>query len=151
MTNFFSQIKNLAISNHLDKILKNEKTAINGVWKSCKVLSRTPYHGYGESDNHTQETDAQVNTRDALQEIAYAAMEDKGTMANLASIKLTLSQILTQSQETILVLFKQLQALQVQTNTNKPVTEKPAAYKKTKGAKLKCCCCNHGRTRILDC
>ena len=29
-------------------------------------------HGYGASENHTQETDAQVNTADALQELACA-------------------------------------------------------------------------------
>ena len=32
-------------------------------------------HGYGASANHTQETEAQVNTVDALQALTYAAME----------------------------------------------------------------------------
>ena len=70
-------------------------------------------HGYGESENNTQETEAQVNTSDAMQSLACAAMEDKKAMSNLTSINLTLSHILNQSQETILVLSKQLQALQV--------------------------------------
>ena len=34
-------------------------------------------HGYGASVNHTQETEAQVNTADELQELACTAMEDK--------------------------------------------------------------------------
>ena len=34
-------------------------------------------HGYGESENHTQETEAQVNTADVLQALACAAMEGK--------------------------------------------------------------------------
>ena len=34
-------------------------------------------HGYGESENHTQETEAQVNTADELQSLACEAMEDK--------------------------------------------------------------------------
>ena len=74
-------------------------------------------HGYGASANYTQETEAQFNTVDALQALACAAMEDKEAMANLTSINLTLSQSLTQAQETILVLSKQLQALQVQAKT----------------------------------
>ena len=44
-------------------------------------------------------------------------------MTNLTRINLTLSQSLTQSLEKILVLFNQLQALQSQTNANKPATE----------------------------
>ena len=75
-------------------------------------------HGYGASEDHTQETDSQVNTLDALQALACAEMEDKEGMENLTSINLTGSQSLTQSQETILVLSKQLQALQVQTKKN---------------------------------
>ena len=47
---------------------------------------------------------------DVLQALVYAAMEDKESMAILASINLTLSQILTQAQETMLVISKQLQA-----------------------------------------
>ena len=54
-------------------------------------------HGYGESENNTQETGAQVNTVDVLQSLACAAMEDKEAMANLTSINLTLSQSLTQA------------------------------------------------------
>ena len=41
-------------------------------------------------------------------------MEDKEAMENLTSINLTMSQSLTQAQETIMVLSKQLQALQTQ-------------------------------------
>ena len=53
-------------------------------------------HRYGASANHTQETEAQVNTADALQALACAAMEDKEAILNLTSINLTLSQSLTQ-------------------------------------------------------
>ena len=61
-------------------------------------------HGYGTSANNSQETEAHVNTADALQAIACAAMEDKEAMEKLTRINFTLSQILTQAQETILVL-----------------------------------------------
>ena len=54
-------------------------------------------YGYGVSENHTQETEAQFNTADALQSLACAAMEDKEAVATLTSINLTLSQSLTQS------------------------------------------------------
>ena len=63
-------------------------------------------HGYGASENHTQETEALVNTADALQALACAAMEDKEAMSNLTSMNLALSQSLDQAQETILVLSK---------------------------------------------
>ena len=52
-------------------------------------------HGYGASENLTHETEAQVNTADALQSLAYTAIEDKEVMANLSSINLTLPQSLT--------------------------------------------------------
>ena len=107
-------------------------------------------HGYGESANHTQETESQVNTADALQALACAAIEDKEAMVNLTSINLTLSQSLTQEQETILVLSKQLQALQFHTKAKTPSTDRTALYQKTKDAKSKCYCCTHGRTRRLD-
>ena len=68
-------------------------------------------HGYAAWANHTQDTEAQVNTADTLQELACAAMEDKEEMENLTIINLTLSQILIQAKETILGLSKQLQAL----------------------------------------
>ena len=51
-------------------------------------------------------------------------------MDNLTSINLTLSQSLTQAQEKILVLFKQLQALQVHTKTKKPATKRTLLDKK---------------------
>ena len=107
-------------------------------------------HGCGASENHTKETDAQVNTADAFQELACESMEDKGAMVNLTSINLTLSQSLTQAQDTILVLSKQLQALQVHTNAKIPETEKPATDKNTKEDKLKCYCWTYGRTRRLE-
>ena len=68
-------------------------------------------HGYGASENHTQDTEAQVNIADALQALSCAAMKDKEAMANLTSINLTLSKSLTQAQEKILVLSNKLQAL----------------------------------------
>ena len=40
-------------------------------------------HGCGESENHTQEKEAQFNTTDALQALACAAMEYNEAMANL--------------------------------------------------------------------
>ena len=82
--------------------------------------------------NHTQETVPQVNTADALQAIACASMEDKEAMVKLTSINLTLSQSLTQSQETMLVLSKQLQALQVHTKANTSSTKRTALDKKTR-------------------
>ena len=36
--------------------------------------STSAAHGYGASENHTQETEAQVNTADALQALACEAM-----------------------------------------------------------------------------
>ena len=77
-------------------------------------------------------------------------MEDKEVMANLTSINLTLSQSLTQAQETILVLYKQLQALQVQTKSKTLAKKRTALDKKKKEAKLKCYFCTYGRNRILD-
>ena len=65
-------------------------------------------------------------------------MEDKEAMANLIIINLTLSQILTQAQEIILVLSKQMQALQVHTKPKTPATKRTSLDKKTKDAKSKC-------------
>ena len=75
------------------------------------------------SENHKQETEAQVNTADALQALACVAIEDKEPMAKLTKINLTLSHSLTQAQETILVLSKHLQALQFQTKKKTPATK----------------------------
>ena len=94
-------------------------------------------HGYGASENHTQNTESQVNTADALQTLACAAIKDKEAMANLTSIKLILSQSLTQAQETILVLSKQLWDLQVHTKANIPPTKRTALDQKTKDDKSK--------------
>ena len=71
-------------------------------------------------------------------------------MANLTSINLTLSQSLTQSQETILVLSKQLHALQVQTKAKTPTTKITVLDKKTKDATSKCYRWTHTRTCRLD-
>ena len=87
---------------------------------------------------------------DALQALACAAIEDKEAMANLTSINLTLSHSLTQSQDTILVIYKQLQAIQVHTKAKTPSTKRTTLYQKTKDAKLKCYCWTHGRTHRLD-
>ena len=91
----------------------------------CKKATEAA-HGYGASENNTQETEAQVNTADALQALVCAAMEDKEAMANLASINLTLSQSLTQARVTTLVLSKQLQSLQVHTKTKTSATKRTA-------------------------
>ena len=50
-------------------------------------------------------------TADELQALEYAAIEDNEAMPNLTRINLTLYQSLTQAQETILLLSKNLQAL----------------------------------------
>ena len=102
--------------------------------------STAAVHGYGASENNTHETEAQVNTADAMKALTCAAMEYKKAMANLASTNLTLSQSLTRAQEKFLVLSKQLQALQVHTKTNTPATKRTALDQKTKDAKLKCYC-----------
>ena len=59
--------------------------------------STAAVHGYAASANHIQETEAQVNTADALQALACTATEDTEAMVNLTSINLTLSQSLTQA------------------------------------------------------
>ena len=69
-------------------------------------------------------------TVDALQVLANVTMEDKEAIKNLKNINLTLYHSLTQAQEIVLVLSKQLQALQTKTNYKKPETEKPATDKK---------------------
>ena len=95
-----------------------------------RKIATAAAHGYGASEKHTWDTESQVNTADALQELACASMEDKDAMANLIRIKLTLSHSLTQAQETILVLSKQLQALQVHIKTKKPATKRTAIDQK---------------------
>ena len=76
-------------------------------------------------------------TVDALQELACEAMEYKESMSNLTSINLTLSWSLTEAQETMLVLSKQLQVLQSQSKAKKPTTNKLAMEKKTRVKKSK--------------
>ena len=107
-------------------------------------------HGYGASENHTEETEAQVNTADALQALECASMEDNEAIANLTRINLTLLLSLTQAQERIVVLSKQLQALQVHIKVKTTSTKRTALDQKTKDAKLKCYCWTHGRTHRLD-
>ena len=80
-------------------------------------------HGYGASLNHTQETESQVNTADSLQEIACASVEYKEEMANLTSVNLTLSQSLTQAEETIFGAF------QATTGTTSPYKNKNTSHK----------------------
>ena len=87
---------------------------------------------------------------DALQALACAAMEDKEAMENLTIINLTLSQSLNQAQETISVLSKQLQVIQVHTKANTSSTKRTALDPKTKYAKSKCYCWTHGRNHRLD-
>ena len=69
---------------------------------------------------------------------------------NLTSINLTLSQSLTQAQEKILVLSKQLQSLQVHIKEKTPSTKRTALDQKTKDAKLKRYLWTHERTRRLE-
>ena len=47
-------------------------------------------HGYGASANHAHETDTQVMTTDALQELANTAMEDNEAMSDITRINLKL-------------------------------------------------------------
>ena len=68
-------------------------------------------HRHGVSANHVHETDSQTMTVDAIQAIANETKEYKKSMENLRIINLTLSETLTQAQEAILVLSKQLQTL----------------------------------------
>ena len=92
---------------------------------------------YGVSENHTQETDAKVNTAYALQSLTCAAMEDKDEIENLTSINLTLFHILKQAQEKMLVLSNQIQALQTQAKSKTPTTEIPVLVNNTKYTKSK--------------
>ena len=107
-------------------------------------------HRYGDSSNHAHDSDAQVMTADTLQALVNVTMEGKEAMENLKRINLTLSHILTQAQETILVLFKHLQALQGQTNAKKLATEKPDTDNKIRGNKSKRYFWTHRSTHILD-
>ena len=58
-------------------------------------------------------------------------MEDKEAIWNLTNIQITLSHSLTQAQEIVFVLSKQLHALQTQEKANTPTTERPVLDKKT--------------------
>ena len=106
----YEQLKDMHIGLKFCQAFKDDISQDYRRYQISKKLTAAA-HGYGASENHTQKTDAQVNIADALQEISSAAMEEKEAMANRNSIKLTLSQILTQAQEIIYVLSKQLQAL----------------------------------------
>ena len=64
-------------------------------------------HVYWDSANHAQEIESQVITAYVVQALPCSALKDCEAMYNLTSIILTLYQILTQSQETILVLLNQ--------------------------------------------
>ena len=89
------------------------------------------------SKNHTHKTETQVMTSDVLQALPCPAMEDKEEMANLARINILLPQSLTQAQETMLVLSKQLQALQSQSKENTPTTDISLLHKNTGGNTFK--------------
>ena len=112
-------------------------------WKAFKDHSTQAYrrynirkkataaaHGYGASENNTQETEAQFNTADALQALSCKAMECTEAIPNLTSINLKLSQRLNQAQETILVLSKQLQELKVHTKAKIQSTKRTAIDQK---------------------
>ena len=77
-------------------------------------------------------------------------MEDKESTKNLNIIDLTLSQIQTQAQEKILVLYKQVEVLQTHANAKIPTSERPVMDKKTKETKSKCYFCTHKSTLSLD-
>ena len=64
-----------------------------------------------------------MKTADALKALACAAMEDKEALANLTSINLALSHILTQAQENILVIF------QATSGTTSPSKNKNTSHK----------------------
>ena len=89
-------------------------------------------------------------TADTLQALACALMEDKDAMDKITSIKLTLSKSLTKAQEEILVLSKQLHALQSQAKANTPTTERLVLDNKSRDTKSKRYCWNNERTRSLD-
>ena len=89
-------------------------------------------HGYGAASNNTQETDAQVNTMDSVRSLSCAAIKDNEEMANLISIYLTLSQSLTQPQEKMLGIYKQLQALHTKAKAKTPTSERLELEKNTK-------------------
>ena len=65
-------------------------------------------------------------------------MEYKEAMVDLTSISLTLSKILNQSQETMMVISKQIQALQTQAKSKTQTTEIIVLDKNTKETKSKC-------------
>ena len=88
-------------------------------------------------------------TEDALQVFPNEKIEYKEAMSILTRIDLTISQSLTQSQETLLVITKQLQLLQAHTSSNKPSTEKLETDKKQHLNKSKSYCWTHGRIRNI--
>ena len=73
-------------------------------------------------------------------------MEDKEEMLNLTRNNLTLSQILTQAQEALLLLSKHLHTLKAHMNSKKPATDKPETNNKKSINKSKNYFCNNGRT-----
>ena len=76
----------------------------------CQIRKKetASVHGYGTSENHVNEKDAQIMAAYALQTLANSEIEEKKAIKNLTRISLTLYQILTQVQEEMLVLYKQL-------------------------------------------
>ena len=73
--------------------------------------STSSAHGYGYAGKHAKETYDQKMMADAVQALTNATIENREAMANPTRINLTLSQSLTQSQEAILALYKNLQTL----------------------------------------
>ena len=84
-------------------------------------------------------------TVDVLQSLVNATTKDKVATANITRINTTLYQSLTQAQEAILVLSKQLKTLQAQIKTEKPETKKKHYRNKSN-----IYCWTHIRTRSLD-
>ena len=89
-------------------------------------------------------------TADELKALENATTQEKEAMENITSINLTLTQSLTKVQETILVISKQLKALQAQKNTKKPATEKPETDNNQYLNKSKRYWWTHGRTHSLN-
>ena len=92
------------------KTWQSFKDHLSLTYRQYQILKKATAaaHGYGASANNTQEIYSEVNTEDVLQSLVCTAMEDNEAISNLASINLTLSQSLTKSQETNIVLSKHL-------------------------------------------
>ena len=119
-------------------------------WYHIRKKATAVSHGYGASANHAQKKESQVFTVDVLQALACAAMEEKEAMANLTIINITLSQSLTQAQDTIMMLSNQLQALEAQSKAKKQTTKKLVLDKKKGEIYPKNYFQNHRSNRSLE-